>query len=91
MTCTDVIFGTCTVAAGAVISALAAAVSIAGSWSALRQLVGSTPAVVPWAVLGELLVACGVVATVAVLVPSALALRGGDGRSILAGISGEAG
>jgi putative ABC transport system permease protein len=79
------------VAAGAVISALASAVGIAGSWSALRHLVGSTPAVVPWSTLGELLAACGVVALVAVLVPSALALRGGDGRSILAGISGEAG
>ncbi|MBP0450529.1 hypothetical protein J5Y04_13360 [Kitasatospora sp. RG8] len=73
------------------LGALASALSIAGSWAALHRLVGATPAVVPWTVLGELLAACAAVALPAAVLPAALALRGRDGRSILAGISGESG
>ncbi|MEV0187410.1 FtsX-like permease family protein [Kitasatospora purpeofusca] len=79
------------VGAGALVGAVASAISIGGSWAALRQLVGPTPAVVPWATLGELLAVCAAIGLAAAVVPAALALRGGDGRSILAGVAGEAG
>ncbi|MFJ8433452.1 FtsX-like permease family protein [Kitasatospora sp. NPDC094019] len=79
------------VGAGALVGAVASAISIGGSWAALRQLVGPTPAVVPWATLGELLATCAAIGLAAAVVPAALALRGGDGRSILAGVAGEAG
>ncbi|MDY0812145.1 FtsX-like permease family protein [Kitasatospora purpeofusca] len=79
------------VGAGALVGAVASAISIGGSWAALHQLVGPTPAVVPWATLGELLALCAAIGLTAAVVPAALALRGGDGRSILAGIAGEAG
>ncbi|MFC5667737.1 FtsX-like permease family protein [Kitasatospora misakiensis] len=79
------------VGAGALVGAIASAISIGGSWAALRQLVGPTPAVVPWSTVGELLAGCAVIGLAAAVVPAALALRGGDGRSILAGIAGEAG
>lgn len=79
------------VGAGALVGAVASAISIGGSWAALRQLVGPTPAVVPWATLGELLAVCAAIGLTAAVVPAALALRGGDGRSILAGVAGEAG
>ncbi|MFD7914981.1 FtsX-like permease family protein [Streptomyces sp. NPDC059752] len=79
------------VAAGAVIGAAASAISITGSWAALTRLVGETPAMVPWVPLGELLAVSAAIALTAAVLPAALALRGGDGRSILAGISGEAG
>ncbi|MEV6971994.1 FtsX-like permease family protein [Kitasatospora sp. NPDC093806] len=74
------------VGAGAIVGAIASTISIGGSWAALRQLVGPTPAVVPWAALGELLAVCATIGLVAAVVPAALALRGGDGRSsVLAG------
>lgn len=79
------------VAAGAVLGGLGSAISITGSWASLRQLVGATPAVVPWSTLGGLVVVCAVTALLAAVLPAALALRRGGGRSILADISGEAG
>lgn len=79
------------VGAGAVLGALGSAISITGSWAALRQLVGPTPAVVPWSTIGELVAVCAAAALVAAVAPALMALRRGAGRNILADISGEAG
>ncbi|MFE0175724.1 FtsX-like permease family protein [Streptomyces sp. NPDC059002] len=65
------------VAAGTLLGTFATALSITGSWSALHQLVGPTPAMVPWNTLTELLTACTAIALAATLTPTALALRGG--------------
>ncbi|MDH6130880.1 putative ABC transport system permease protein [Kitasatospora sp. MAA4] len=68
------------VGAGALLGALAAAVSVGGSWAALRRLVGDLPlgpllADGPWSTLGALTALCVLVALVAAALPAALALR----------------
>jgi putative ABC transport system permease protein len=79
------------VAAGAIIGVLAIAVSVGGSWAALRRLVGATPAVVPWTAIGGLFGACAAVALIAAVVPVAVVLRRtGKGR-LAEGVIGEAG
>ncbi len=78
------------VAAGTVLGLLGTAVSIGGSWAALTHLVGPTPVVVPWTELGALAACCAVIALTAAVLPTALALRGRDGRDILAGAAGAA-
>jgi putative ABC transport system permease protein len=78
------------VAAGTVLGVLGTAVSVGGSWAALTHLVGPTPAVVPWTVMGVLAACCAAVALPAAVLPAALALRGRDGRSILRGAAGAA-
>ncbi|MFJ9697072.1 ABC transporter permease [Kitasatospora sp. NPDC101183] len=63
------------VAAGTALGVLGTALSVGGSWAALTHLIGPTPAVVPWAVMGTLAAGCAVIALVAALLPAALALR----------------
>ena len=70
------------VAAGAVIGILAVAISVGGSWAALRRLVGATPAVVPWPVIGGLSGACLAIALVAAVMPVAVFLRSAEGRGL---------
>ncbi|MFJ9442842.1 FtsX-like permease family protein [Kitasatospora sp. NPDC101235] len=78
------------VAAGTLLGVLGTAVSVGGSWAALTNLVGPTPAVVPWTVMGVLAAACAAVALTAAVLPAALALRGRDGQGILRGAAGAA-
>ncbi|MGW1196647.1 FtsX-like permease family protein [Streptomyces sp. NPDC002536] len=78
------------VAAGTVLGLLGTAISIGGSWTALTHLVGPTPAVVPWGVMGVLAACCAAIALTAAVLPAALALRGRDGQNILRGAAGEA-
>ncbi|MFI9721490.1 FtsX-like permease family protein [Streptomyces sp. NPDC052396] len=78
------------VAAGTVLGVLGTAISIGGSWAALTHLVGPTPAVVPWEVMGVLAACCAAIALTAAVLPAALALRGRDGRNILSGAAGAA-
>ncbi|MFE5585354.1 FtsX-like permease family protein [Kitasatospora sp. NPDC056531] len=78
------------VAAGTALGVLGTAVSVGGSWAALTHLVGPTPAVVPWTVLGVLAACCAAIALPAAVIPAALALRGRDGQSILRGAAGAA-
>jgi putative ABC transport system permease protein len=78
------------VAAGTVLGVLGTAISIGGSWAALTNLVGPTPAVVPWGVMGALAACCAAIALTAAVLPAALALRGRDGQNILRGAAGSA-
>lgn len=78
------------VAAGTLLGVLGTAISVGGSWAALTDLVGPTPAVVPWTVLGVLAACCAAIALSAAVLPATLALRGRDGRSILRGAAGAA-
>jgi putative ABC transport system permease protein len=79
------------VAAGAIIGVLAIAVSVGGSWAALRRLVGATPAVVPWTAIGGLFGACAAVALIAAVVPVAVVLRRTGKGGLAEGVIGEAG
>ncbi|MET8625289.1 FtsX-like permease family protein [Kitasatospora sp. NPDC004669] len=76
------------VAAGTLLGVLGTAISVGGSWAALTNLVGPTPAVVPWTVLGALAACCAAIALPAAVLPAALALRGRDGQGILRGAAG---
>ncbi|KJY42729.1 hypothetical protein VR41_06630 [Streptomyces sp. NRRL B-1568] len=78
------------VAAGTVLGVLGTAISIGGSWAALTNLVGPTPAVVPWAAMGVLAACCAAIALTAAVLPAVLALRGRDGQNILRGVAGAA-
>ncbi|GAA1975980.1 FtsX-like permease family protein [Catenulispora subtropica] len=78
-------------AAGAVVGALAVAISIGGAWAALSRLVGATPAVVPWAALGGLFGACVLIGLVAAVVPVGVVLRGTQERGLMEAAVGEAG
>ncbi|MEV7602717.1 FtsX-like permease family protein [Kitasatospora sp. NPDC089797] len=78
------------VAAGTLLGVLGTAISVGGSWAALTDLVGPTPAVVPWTALGVLAACCAAVALTAAVLPAALALRDRDGRGVLPAAAGAA-
>ncbi|MFF4816059.1 ABC transporter permease [Kitasatospora sp. NPDC001309] len=78
------------VTAGALLGGLGTAISVGGSWTALTALVGPTPVLVPWTVMGVLAACCAAVALPAAVLPAALALRGRDGGGILHGAAGPA-
>lgn len=63
------------VVVGAVLGLLVAGVNLAGMWAALAVLRVPSGPVLPWAALGEVVAACGLIAVVAAVVPAALALR----------------
>jgi putative ABC transport system permease protein len=63
------------VAAGTAVGLLATAVSIGGSWAALRPLIGpAMPLTVPWLMLAALTGVCAVVAVLSTSLPTTLAL-----------------
>ncbi|MFI6157010.1 FtsX-like permease family protein [Kitasatospora sp. NPDC051170] len=70
------------VAAGTVLGILGTLISIGGSWSTLTDLVGPTPAVIPWTVMATLAAACALIALLATLLPTTLALRPREGQPI---------
>ncbi|MFF2079864.1 FtsX-like permease family protein [Kitasatospora sp. NPDC058162] len=78
------------VAAGTLLGGLGTAISLGGSWAALTALVGPTPVLVPWTILGVLAACCAAIALTAAVLPAALALRGRDGQGILRGAAGAA-
>ncbi|MEU1510071.1 FtsX-like permease family protein [Kitasatospora sp. NPDC005748] len=78
------------VAAGTFLGLLGTAISIGGSCAALTNLVGPTPAVVPWGTMGVLAACCAAIALVSAVLPAALALRDRDGQGILRGAAGSA-
>ncbi|MGW2376226.1 FtsX-like permease family protein [Kitasatospora sp. NPDC001683] len=78
------------VAAGTLLGVLGTAISVGGSWAALTNLVGPTPAVIPWTVMAALAAACAVIALTAAVLPAALTLRDRDGQAVLRGAAGAA-
>ncbi|GCB48539.1 ABC transporter permease [Streptomyces sp. NL15-2K] len=64
-----------TVAAGAALGLLVAALNLLGMWSALGLLSVWTPIRLPWTALGTATAACALLAVVSALVPTALTLR----------------
>ena len=78
------------IAAGTVIGALAVAIGVGGSWAALTRLVGSTPAVLPFAALGWLFAGCLVIALIAAVVPVMVVLRETQKRGMMDGLALEA-
>jgi len=72
------------VATGTVVGLLATALSIGGSWAALRRLIGpAMPLTVPWLVLATLIGGCVLVAALAAGLPTSLALGQADRRGLV--------
>ncbi|WP_031065555.1 ABC transporter permease [Streptomyces sp. NRRL WC-3742] len=70
------------VAAGTVLGVIGTLISVGGSWSTLTDLVGPTPAVIPWTVMATLAGGCAAIALLAALLPTTLALRPREGQPI---------
>jgi putative ABC transport system permease protein len=72
------------VAAGTAVGLLATAVSIGGSWAALRPLIGpAMPLTVPWLMLAALTGVCAVVAVLSASLPATLALGQAHRRALM--------